>query len=550
MSSTSPIYKNKSPQSHYYYGLKGWNFYFILKFILLWYGYLNFNTFENLLFIAYLLLPLPWKKLSQLRYFIAIPIGLALLYHDSWLPSIQSIWEQKNQLADFSSNYVYELLLRFINLKMIAAGFILFVIYYFSANWLRYSTFVIAGILWLNISSIIDLPTISANASSQTVSQDKSATTTKSLVEPSQSQAPSNEALNDWLEQFYQYESKRSTAFPSSLPQEAQPFDLLMINICSLSWGDLDEVKLADHPIWKRFDILFDNFNSATSYSGPASIRLLRASCGQPSHPNVYNTPDKQCYLLDNLANLGFKEYLLMDHKGETGNYLSDLRNYAGLKAPLESHDDISHQIIAFDGTPIYNDQAILQKWLKTVSTANDQRTATFFNLIPLHDGNRNVGDNKVSDYQQNTKVLLDQLNSFFDELEQSGRKVMVVVAPEHGAALTGDKLQISGLRDIPSPVITKIPVGIKFIGLTSTHPVKEIIVSQPSSYLALSELIARAVDGKIFSSDNVDWAKYTENLPITAHVAENSNSIVIEYQGKSYIRINKGKWIPYPNQP
>ncbi|MCR3986170.1 cellulose biosynthesis protein BcsG [Aeromonas caviae] len=35
---------------------------------------------------------------------------------------------------------------------------------------------------------------------------------------------------------------------------------------------------MMDHPLWKHFDIVFKNFNSATSYSGPAAVRLLRAS--------------------------------------------------------------------------------------------------------------------------------------------------------------------------------------------------------------------------------------------------------------------------------
>lgn len=40
---------------------------------------------------------------------------------------------------------------------------------------------------------------------------------------------------------------------------------------------------------------------------------------------------------------------------------------------------------------------------------------------------------------------------------------MMVVVVPEHGGALKGDRMQISGLRDIPSPSITNVPAGVKF---------------------------------------------------------------------------------------
>ncbi len=49
-------------------------------------------------------------------------------------------------------------------------------------------------------------------------------------------------------------------------------------------------------------DIMFDSFNSATAYSGPAAIRLLRASCGQLSHHDLYQPVNQQCYLFDNTA--------------------------------------------------------------------------------------------------------------------------------------------------------------------------------------------------------------------------------------------------------
>ncbi len=55
-----------------------------------------------------------------------------------------------------------------------------------------------------------------------------------------------------------------------------------------------------DHPLWKHFDIVFKNFNSATSYSGPAAVRLLRASCGQLSHTNLYQPSGADCYLFEN----------------------------------------------------------------------------------------------------------------------------------------------------------------------------------------------------------------------------------------------------------
>lgn len=38
------------------------NFYFLVKFALLWAGYLNFHPMLNLVFLAFLLVPIPEKN--------------------------------------------------------------------------------------------------------------------------------------------------------------------------------------------------------------------------------------------------------------------------------------------------------------------------------------------------------------------------------------------------------------------------------------------------------------------------------------------------------
>ena len=119
----------------------------------------------------------------------------------------------------------------------------------------------------------------------------------------------------------------------------------------------------------------------------------------------------------------------------------------------------------------------------------------------------------------------------------------MVVVVPEHGGALKGDRMQVSGLRDIPSPSITDVPVGVKFFGMKAPHQGAPIVIDQPSSFLAISDLVVRVLDGKIFTEDNVDWKKLTSGLPQTAPVSENSNAVVIQYQDKPYVRLNGGDW-------
>lgn len=93
----------------YWRGLSGWNFYFLVKFGLLWAGYLNFHPLLNLVFAAFLLMPLPRYSLHRLRHWIALPIGFALFWHDTWLPGPESIMSQGSQVAGFSTDYLIDL---------------------------------------------------------------------------------------------------------------------------------------------------------------------------------------------------------------------------------------------------------------------------------------------------------------------------------------------------------------------------------------------------------------------------------------------------------
>ena len=131
---------------------------------------------------------------------------------------------------------------RFINWQMVGAGFVLLVAYLFLSQWIRITVFTVAAVAWLNIltlggPAIALLPSSSVASGTSTPSSEGNALVAAALP-------PTNENLTAYLNQFYAREKSRVSAFPASLPADAQPFDVLIINICSLSWSDLHAIHL------------------------------------------------------------------------------------------------------------------------------------------------------------------------------------------------------------------------------------------------------------------------------------------------------------------
>lgn len=529
-----------------YPGLGLWNIYFLGKFILLWAGALDFQLLPNLLLATVLLLPLP-RWAHYLRTTLAVPTSVALFYHDTWLPPFRRVLEAPSVL-DFSADYLLELAGRFIDWQWVGGALLLVFAYLLLAPWLRFTTLSVAGLLWLSVLALPlpasrifgDSPVAQALAGTATVAGQGAA---------SVQGAPDNVALEAYLSDFYRSEAARHVRFEPA--KKDNPFDLLVINVCSLSWDDLQTAGLNEHPLFRRMDIQFDNFNSATSYSGPAAIRLLRANCGQNSHAGLYQTTGDQCLLFDNLARLGFSNELALNHNGRFDGFLDEIRTQGRLPAPLFGTERFERSLVAFDSSPIWRDREVLERWWRQRQANTAGRISLFYNTITLHDGNRVVqtdGLTRSADYSERAQRLLDDLNAFIDRLEGSGRRVVLALVPEHGAALHGDRLQIAGMREIPAPSITHVPVGVKLINLPLIDRSGLLRIASPSSYLALAELIARLQAGPTEGQTAYDLARLTRDLPQTAWVAETAGSVVLDYAGAYYLRTREGgQWAPYP---
>lgn len=536
-----------------WYGLGLWNLYFIAKLLLYWAGFLNFHGFYNLVFAAALLLPLPRRWMHGLRHIVAIPAGMALLYYDTWLPPFSRLLAQPEVLG-FSQQYLLELLGRLINWDMVGAGFIVLVAYLYLSQWLRLTVFSVGALVAVALANVITLPAwpwwsgqIPQAIQAQLATHPAQAAAAEPAAPAPPQGKPSNQQLDDTLQAFFQQEKARHTDFPASAAGE--PFDVLLINICSLAWADLEASDLLGHPLFQNMDVIFDEFNSATSYSGPAVLRLMRASCGQPPHSELYQPAPDQCYLLENLRQLGYATETALNHNGQFQGFLEELTAGGRFPQPYIPQS-VRPSMTAFDGSPIWDDLDTLSRWWDTRLKSGGERTALLYNTISLHDGNREAtadGGGRSSPFNVRAQRLLDELNSFIGELERSGRKVALVMVPEHGGALKGDRMQISGLREIPAASITRIPVGIRLIGAKGRTPGHTVHVQGPTSYLALSALLSRLLGENVFAHEKIDWSALTAQLPQTQPVSENEGTVLMPYNGIPYIRMGGRNWIEYP---
>lgn len=530
-------------------GLGLWNFYFITKLVLLWYGQLNFHAFENLAFAAFLLLPLPPQWLHRLRHMLAIPLGVGLYYYDSWLPPFSRLIANFAQVTQFSPEYMLELLGRFINPTWLAAGLILLVGYLFVSQWIRVTSFtVVALVLMLvvgNAQMFARPPGVVPVLQSTPVN----------IAPVAADVAPGvidDAYLNATLDGFYASQGQQVTQFPRELAADAVPLDVLMLNICSMAWDDLEEAGMVQHPLWAKMDILFDNFNSAATYSGPAVLRLLRASCGQTSNAALYRPAANQCFLFENLKQLGYTDGFLLNHTGHFDNMLGLLRDRGRLQAAANPLGELRPALTGFDGWPIYSDREVLTRWWQQRLSSGSPREALFYNSSTLHDGNRRVdkvsGKAVSADYATSLRQVLDDLDSFIEHLQASAKPVLLVIVAEHGAALRGDLMQIKGMREIPSPTVTHIPAGLKLINAKAPRPQQPLHIQAPSSYQALSELIARLVDGEAYRNADFDLLSVTRDLPqLDMVVAENEGSVMVRLHNEHYLRMENQSWIPYP---
>ena len=513
-------------------GLGGWSFYFLCKVALSAFDYIQLHWLYNLTFALVLVVPLRYYVLRILRQVIAIPVALSLLYFESYLPPIRRLFAQSEQVLSFSGEYLFELLGRVIQFEFIAALLVAWIVYLYLARTLRMTVIAVLAIV---LSPLWHTQTSSLESADEFV-MSAGVALEAGVVRP--------ETPDEYIQHFYQEQSE--LVLPAS--EGSANFDILMINICSLSWDDLRYTELDRHPLFQQSQIILDNFNSASSYSGPAALRLLHASCGHQPHDDLFGQTPQQCLLTERLAELGYSRELLLNHSGEFDDFRGLLHQHGG----FEPNDDVDTTaapiaMIGFDGTPIRDDYRILSDW---VSQPTVSPRFGFYNTTSLHDGNQlpDFAGNSMDSFRTRTETMLDQLLQLYQDIRESGRNVLVVIVPEHGAALRGDKVQLPGLREIPSPTLTHVPVLISLFGEgVDYNSIDQQRITRLTGPFAIAAAIQTIQAQQPFSGGEYQPQAVAEALPVTPWVAENQDVKVMEFQQRILLQLEQQDWVRYP---
>ena len=501
-----------------------WSFYFLGKLYLYFRGFVRFDFVLNLLFAFFLMLPLS-KKLPALRFLKGLKFTLALvcafflLWHETWFPPLFRTVRLLSETGGISPGYIVRFLRDSFSLMEAGTLSLIFVVCFALNKRITLTPLVLAG--------IIAVPLLAAKNTAA--------------------------GIDNYLDNFYQSEAKRVIHFSEPNPNRPA-FDVIILNICSLAWDDLRTVGLENNEFLRQFDLLFTNFNTVSSYTNPSAIRLLRANCGQGRHKDLYRSTGNECYVLETLRGQGFKTYAAIDNDAPSYRFVEDIIAFGLADKPI-GITDLPVLQYDFDGTPIYDDLAILNRWWDMRRSSSQTKAALYMDITTLHSGAHRADDKewwtreRANLYREFAERLFGNLDEFFRTLSSSGRNFVVILVPEHGMALRGSSIQPSDMREIPLPSITTVPLGVKFIGQKfPRQPERQIIVSKQTSYLAIAHLLSSFLASPAFDRDSLLTEEIIKGIPEVNFVAENEAALVVKKDGAFFFSGKTKKWDKLPS--
>lgn len=504
--------------------MSGWAYYFIVKIYLHLRGHIPFDVVANGAFALWVMVPTPgaWARSRAVvwaRRLVTVVAAALLAWHDSWLPPLPSAVEFVRDTPLPSGEFLADLVWR--NVATVEVAVLLAIIV---AAVLVHQRVRLTPVVFVLLTIVVV-----------------------------QAYAGSPEGVDRTLASFYADQAEQVVAFS---PPSGPPFDVVVLHVCSLSWDDLAAVGMDRDPFFGRFDVLFTRFNSVTAHSNPSAIRLLRSGCGQSPHDALYRPARADCYLVDRLTAGGYRSYTALNHDGIYEKMVEELIQRGHVASPMDRGDALI-RAIDFTGEPVYDDYAVLANWWNRRRADRSARAMLYYNTITLHDGGR-PADNRDGRtraptlYAEFVRGLFQDFERFFALMESHGRRVAVIMVAEHGRALRGSGLQPAGLREVPLPAITTVPVGVKLIGpgWVRGDPAGQQVVGRPTSYLAIASLVAQLTARSTLNMSSEDLAEVIERLPSTDFVSENQGAIVVR-EGERYFGKGRSfgkRWIEVPS--
>jgi hypothetical protein len=498
-----------------------WAYYFLATAYLHARGVIRFEALANLLFALLLVAPLPSALASKLlwkraRHALALAAALALFWHETWLPSVPRAVRLVAEMGSISPAYFARLVGGAVSL--LDAGVLLALL---AACAVLERRIILSPFAF---AAIVAVPLFGARGGASRAGGE--------------------------VDRFFDAELRRAVPFPD---RAASDFDIVLVHVCSMSWDDLRATGLDRSPFFRQFDLLLTDFNTASSYTNPSAIRLLRSSCGQVRHAELYREAKPECYLLDALRRADYQTWSAIDNDAPSYRFVEDIRAFGHADAPLPL-GGLAVRQHNFDESPIYDDSAVLRRWLEARSRSAARRAALYVDFTTMHGGAHPVDEprwwqrSRADLYRELGQRLFANLEGFFRALQATGRRTVVVFVPEHGAALRGTSLQPPDIREIPLPAITTVPVAFKFIGPgLAAVPIRQATVAKPTSYLALAYLLAAVLESPKFGPDPILSAEVLARVPETRFVAENEAALVVRVGEEVLWRGREGAFEPVP---
>lgn len=500
-----------------------WYWYLLAAAALSFTGYITLNIFlcgvlAVLVHLQARLLAAKGRLPAGLAAAVTAALALALLWRESFLPSSSTLISfLANPATRPSPEFIINFLLQSVNIPMLAAGLALFAAVFFAARkkpvHLFFAVYLLLVTAW--------------------------------VMQPKQGIAGGG----DTPEAFFARESSRVTDFPRSAPTPP-PFDVIILHICSLSWKDVKDSRSDLLPFLSGFDYVFTNFSSATGYSKPAAMRVFKSPCGQVPSSRIFENAPPGCYLMDDLRGSGFKTYTMLSHDGKYDDYTGEIQKYGHADKPL-GLDGLPVEYHMFDGTLLYSDKAALEKFWKVRQAVGAPRAALYYNTVNLHIGTHRADGSGPKDdaeaYKARLAEMTAQFDAFFAVIEKSGRNAVVVLVPEHGAALTGTKMQPKDVREIPLPPIAAVPAAVKLIGKGFYAESGPRVITKPASLQALAWLLAEFLRHNPYTKDARKPGTIAAEIPVTGFFAENYDSAVMKADLGYIFKVKGGAWAPLP---